>query len=261
MKMLKNIYQKYTYIISLTIFIAIFGLLFLFTYLFNQIIGSYIVVALIIIISIFIKKFKYFGFKTENLLKGLLYGLPIILGSIYTFLLSYFNVRNSRLITPWAYRTISFIFQMLSIGLLEEILCRGIILNILRNKLKNRKNGTLLAIIISSSLFGFAHLMNLVNSPPEILWGIISQIFYSMIIGMCYAIIYIKFNNIIVVIILHSLFNGIGLSPFIFLPINFWSIMGRMLMLHSKPIIALTDCILAIILLMYSIFLYKKWNK
>jgi membrane protease YdiL (CAAX protease family) len=260
MKILKNIYQKYTYIISLTVFIAIFGLLFLFTYLFNQIIGSYIVVALIIIISAFIKKFNYLGFRAGNLLKGLLYGLPIILGNIYTFILSYFNIRNSKLITPWAYRIISFIFQMLSIGLLEEILCRGIILNILRNKLKNRKNGTLLAIIISSLIFGFAHLMNLINR-PELLWGIISQIFYSIIIGICYAIIYIKFNNIIVVIILHSLFNGIGLSPFIFLQINFWLIPGEMLMLHSKPIIALADCILAIIVLIYSIFLYKKWNK
>jgi membrane protease YdiL (CAAX protease family) len=260
MEMLKNIYQKFTYIIGIIIFIAIFGLLFLFTYLFNQIIGSYIVVALIIIVSLFLKKFKYFGFKAENLLKGLLYSLPIILGGIYTFILSYFNVRNSRLITPHTFRVVSFIFQMLSIGLLEEVLCRGIILNMLRSKLKNRKNGTLLAIIISSLMFGFAHLINLINR-PELLWGIIAQIFYSTIMGMCSAIIYIKFNNILVVIIEHSIFDAMGLVPFIFLPINFWSLPGRMLILHSRPIIALTDCVLVIIILIYSIVLYKKWNK
>jgi membrane protease YdiL (CAAX protease family) len=260
MGILKNIYQKYTYIVLSIIVIIIVGLWTLFTYLSNQIIGSYIIVALIIIISIFLRKFKYFGFKAENLLKGLLYCLPMILGSIYTFILSYFNVKNSRLITPWAYRTLSFIFQMLSIGLFEEVLCRGIILNVLRSKLKSRKGGTLFAIIISSSIFGFAHLINLVNR-PEILWGVIAEMFYSAIMGMCSAIIYIKFKNIVVIIIEHTIFNGIGLAPFIFLPINFWSIPGRMLMLHSKPIIALTDCVLAIILLIYSIYLYKKWNK
>jgi membrane protease YdiL (CAAX protease family) len=153
MEWLKNIYQKCTYVILSIIVIIIVGLWILFIYLFNQIIGSYVIASLIILISVFLRRFKYFGFKAENLLKELLYGLPIILGSIYVLLFSYFSIRNSELITPWAYRIITFIFQMLSIGLFEEVLCRGIIFNILRNKLKNKKGGTLFAIIISSSIF------------------------------------------------------------------------------------------------------------
>jgi hypothetical protein len=85
--------------------------------------------------------------------------------------------------------------------------------------------------------------------------------FYAAIIGMYFAIIYLKFENIIAIIILHSLFDGIGLAPLIFLPINLWLIPEKVFLLHSKPMIALTDCILAILLLIYSIYLYKKWNK
>jgi membrane protease YdiL (CAAX protease family) len=99
--------------------------------------------------------------------------------------------------------------------------------------------------------------MNLVNR-TEFLWDVIPQLFYTTVIGICIAIIYIRFNNIIFAIILHSLFNGIGSSPFIFLRLNFWLIPEKMLMIHSKPIIALIDSILAII---YSMSLYKKWNK
>jgi membrane protease YdiL (CAAX protease family) len=146
---------------------------------------------------------------------------------------------------------------MLGIAIFEETFFRGILLNTILYRFNENKKGKYYAIIISSVLFGLAHLTNLINR-PFILRGIISQVVYAAITGVLYSVIYIKYKNILPIIIIHALFNLLSVFPFIFLRVNYWSITHRLLILHNKPLIALFDCILSIPCLIYAIYLFKK---
>jgi membrane protease YdiL (CAAX protease family) len=146
---------------------------------------------------------------------------------------------------------------MIGVAFFEEILFRGILINTILYRFSNDKRNIYYAIIISSTLFGLAHLSNLINR-PNILFGIISQVVYSTTTGILYSIIYIKYRNIWSVIIIHSLFNLASIFPFIFLRIKFWLIIPYFLNLHSRPWIALIDSILAIPCLIYTFYVFKK---
>jgi membrane protease YdiL (CAAX protease family) len=136
-------------------------------------------------------------------------------------------------------------------------LFRGILLNTIIYKFDKNKKGTRYAIIISSVLFGLSHLANLINR-PYILMGTISQVVYTTIIGILYSTVYIKYRNIWSVIIIHALFNLIGIFPLILLHINYWLIIGYFLNLHNTPLVALLDCIISIFCFIYVLYLSKK---
>lgn len=82
------------------------------------------------------------------------------------------------------------------IGFSEEIYFRGIIL---QNWLKNR--GKVPAIIVSATLFGVTHLMNILGGAD--LRATILQIFFALFYGIIMAIILIRTNSIWPCIILH----------------------------------------------------------
>jgi membrane protease YdiL (CAAX protease family) len=171
--------------------------------------------------------------------------------------LSIVYVRQYKLYIPGIFRIVSIISQVAGIAFFEEILFRGILINTILYRFGKRKKGIYYAIIISSVLFGLSHLSNLINR-PSILIGTISQVVYAAATGLLYSIVYIKYRNIWSVIIIHALFNLLSLFPFIFVRMNYWLIMPYLSNLHSRPLIALIDSILAIPCLIYALYLFKK---
>lgn len=101
---------------------------------------------------------------------------------------------------------ILFFFMCLGIGFVEEMLFRGLILNYLRKVLENKKYGIILAVILSSLIFGGCHLFNLISRPHMVV-STITQVIYASIIGAYFAVVYIKSGNILSPIILHTIFD------------------------------------------------------
>ena len=229
----------------------------LFSYLLNPIQGQYVAVAIILLGILLFGYLNKLGFRGKNILKSLQYASPILIGSSYSLILSIVFVKQYKLYFPGVYIIVSIIFQMIGVAFFEEILFRGILINTILYRFSKNKRSIYYAIIISSAVFGLAHLSNLINR-PSVLAGVISQVVYATTIGILYSIIYIKYRNIWSVIIIHSLFNLISVFPFIFLRMNYWLIIPFFLNFHSRPLIALVDSILAIPGLIYAFYLFRK---
>lgn len=105
-----------------------------------------------------------------------------------------------------------FAIECLSIGFLEEIVFRGIILVVLAQRLPQSKSRVFQAILIASALFGLVHLMNLFSgaSPMDTLM----QIGYSFLMGALWSVVYLATKNLLYPILLHATYNFFGLVLF-----------------------------------------------
>jgi len=95
------------------------------------------------------------------------------------------------------------------IGLSEELLVRGLILGILLLKWGNTRKGIYLSVIVSSVIFGIAHLGNFI-AMPSILLATLSQVLYAIFIGIFFAACVLRSKTIWPVIILHSTIDFFG---------------------------------------------------
>ena len=102
-----------------------------------------------------------------------------------------------------------FILMNFLIGLAEELLVRGVILGVLLLKWGNTKNGIMMCVIVSSVIFGGAHIGNFI-ADPDILVATLSQLIYATFIGMFFAALVIRSQTIWIAIILHGAIDFFG---------------------------------------------------
>ncbi|HPG42719.1 MAG TPA: CPBP family intramembrane metalloprotease [Acholeplasmataceae bacterium] len=161
--------------------------------------------------TIFIMVLYFLGyrdmFKFNQAGKSLLVMLPAFLISINNFPISAFLQGRTELNEP-VYRIFLFFIECLSIGFFEEILFRGILLFVLLDIFSNRKYGVLLAIVFSSLIFGSLHILNVFEGASMNV--IIEQIGYSFLMGMLWAVMYLKTKNVWLVMLLHATYNFFG---------------------------------------------------
>lgn len=94
-------------------------------------------------------------------------------------------------------------------GFKEEFTFRYIALwTLLTTKIKSDKNRILVAILISSGLFGLSHASNIMSGQSII--ETFLQIFAAFGIGMLFSVITLYTGNIWIVVILHSMLDLIG---------------------------------------------------
>jgi membrane protease YdiL (CAAX protease family) len=239
-----------------------------------------IVSAIILVIAVFSGHIGMFGFRKKNIIKGLGAGYPLfcigicslIASLLYInyigFLKPYANIKYAWYIDsqdglmrglmylgfqkPYFYYLGIYIIRLFGGALFEEVFMRGILLNIL---IKNCKKSKLFSITISACIFGILHLYNPVNGFEYLVFSI-SQVLYATILGFFLAVIYLKYNNIWSLIIMHFLFNCMGMVPFLV-----FSIIENFLKLHSIKIVAIGDVLIFIPILIYSLKLYKNMCK
>jgi len=164
---------------------------------------------LIGIISFLILKFFCpswnLGFKKKGLLKGLKkYGLVGFLAGIMSFVAFYIGLR------PFDYEPsiwkvlVEGIIYYIGLAIIEELYVRGLLLNIIEKLCANKKNKTMIAIIISSVIFGLGHIFGTLSQPLIV---IISNVIWTIGMGMYFGSIYKKTNNLWLPIILHFWIN------------------------------------------------------
>lgn len=104
--------------------------------------------------------------------------------------------------------TILYILCMLLVGLLEELIFRGLLFKaMLPGGLKS-------AFIVSSATFGIGHIVNLLNG-AELLPTLL-QICYAVAIGFLFTLIFYKGKSLWPCIITHGVFNSLsafGIDP------------------------------------------------
>ena len=90
----------------------------------------------------------------------------------------------------------------------EELLCRAfaLILLVRAFELKQSKRPYLYAILVSSLLFGLAHLANLISN-PDTLGAVLGQVLYAFFIGVGFAACYIITRSLLPLIIIHGAIN------------------------------------------------------
>lgn len=94
---------------------------------------------------------------------------------------------------------------LLSAGICEEFLCRGIMMNFIRSTfVKNDRRSLVMSMTLSSAIFGMIHLLNLTKGDVI---GTLGQVIYASGIGFYLAAVYARTNNLTFNAFLHFLFD------------------------------------------------------
>ena len=147
-----------------------------------------------------------------------------------------------------AYIIILFLTYLL-VGLFEEFLLRGIVLNILLDKYNNSKKNIWFAVVFSSLLFGVAHFMNL--STGASFFGVLMQVISATAMGIYLAAIYVRTGNIWYNALIHGLWDICASLSFIFIgnEMDYGEIISGYNIITLIP---------AVFYLMFSLFLLRK---
>lgn len=93
----------------------------------------------------------------------------------------------------------------LSIGLLEEYVWRGILLNMFLAAWGKKKNGIYCAVVVSSLGFGLCHYRNLLVG--QNFADTTKQVLYAICFGMFLAALFIQTNHLFIPVLVHGLCN------------------------------------------------------
>jgi uncharacterized protein len=171
----------------------------------------------IIVIIIMIGFHQKHILRFKNVGKSFLIVIPALIISINNFPIIAFLDGRATLTAP-VYQVYLFIIECVSVGFFEEIVFRGIILMLLLKKLEHHKNGVLLSILFSSAIFGLSHIVNFYSGLS--FGDTMLQIGYSFLVGMLWAVMFLKTRNIWLTMILHATFNFFGQVMFFLGDVN-----------------------------------------
>ena len=104
--------------------------------------------------------------------------------------------------------TALFVFRMLCVGFLEELLFRGFLFRALC------RSGKKSAVLISSLTFGAGHIVNLLNGAELV--PTLLQIVYAVAVGFLFVVLFLRSGSIVPCILTHSVLNALsvfGLEP------------------------------------------------
>ena len=101
-------------------------------------------------------------------------------------------------------RILTFMLNMILVGVAEELVFRGIIAQTLLERYGTARAGVWKACLVSGVLFGAAHLTNLLGSAP---FGVLMQCLFAASLGSLFAAIYFRTGNIWVTVFLHGMMD------------------------------------------------------
>lgn len=150
----------------------------------------------LIILTVSLKRVRYYGLAKVSNSKRFLYFLPLLL-IVSVNMWSGVNINNSP-------KEILFhILTMLNIGFIEELIFRGFLFKMME------KDNIKAATAVSSITFGIGHIVNLFNGAE--LMPTLLQICYAMSIGYLFVVIFVKSKSIVPCIIAHSVNNSLSI--------------------------------------------------
>lgn len=159
---------------------------------------------------------KNFGLNKENFFNGIILGGFLFIVTIINFLFLINDLSEYPIIVPSIYLIVIVSIEQVFIGIFEEFLFRGLILNTLLEKMKNNHlKSKIAAIVISSVLFGVVHFLNLFND-SNTLNDCFVDVCFATFIGIFLGALYLRTKNIWVVVFYHALVDLVSDLPVIF---------------------------------------------
>lgn len=168
----------------------------------DLVISEAVLAIMVLVVMLLFKNSYVFTQKKESLKTGLFYGLFYLIGSVL-FLL-FFGVLAGGFKSGLT--LVNLLLGCLLIGICEEFLCRGWLLNEFLERYGDTKKGVWYSIIISGIIFGLLHISN-IFSMGQAVSTTITQVISATATGILYGLIYYKTKNIWSVIILHGLWD------------------------------------------------------
>lgn len=175
---------------------------------FYMLITHIVTSALTILLMIKLSLFKDSGFQAKGFWKGFLFGTPFLVIGLLSAIFSNLGIHLNELSFNGFIAFLLFTLNMFMVGVGEEVLIRGLILNNMVQKWGSTRSGILKAVLLSSIIFGLFHLDNIFVIPPL---TILVQIINATSAGILFAAVYIRSKNIWSVIIIHALVDWIAL--------------------------------------------------
>lgn len=151
--------------------------------------------AMLIILTVSLKRVRYYGLAKVEAPKKFLYFLPLLL-IVSVNLWSGININNT------AGEIVFHILTMFNIGFIEEIIFRGFLFKMME------KDNAKAAIAVSSVTFGIGHIVNLFNGAQLV--PTLLQMCYAISIGYLFVVIFVKSKSIVPCIIAHSVNNSLS---------------------------------------------------
>jgi len=98
--------------------------------------------------------------------------------------------------------TVLYVFRMLCVGFLEELIFRGFLYKALC------RDGERKAAVISALTFGIGHIVNLLNGAELV--PTVLQIVYAVAIGFVFVALFVRSGSIVPCILTHGVLNALG---------------------------------------------------
>ena len=168
----------------------------------NLVISEAVLASLVLIVMLLFKNSYVFTQKQEKVTKGLYYGLFFLIASSFTFLI--YGLGSGAIFAGKP--VVNLLVGCFLVGVAEEFLCRGWLLNEFLERYGDTKKGVWFSIITSGVIFGLIHLGNIANAGQSVPTTI-TQVVNAAGIGIVFGTIYYKTKNIWSVIILHALWD------------------------------------------------------
>lgn len=149
------------------------------------------------------------GAKIFSSVENLLYLIPCLIIAVDNFpWYSYFQ-GNMRITRGGLMDYLLFSCYCLLTGIFEECIFRGMIFSIIASYFSNDKKGFLKTYVLSSVIFGAAHLLNVFVGAN--VGATLLQVAYSTLTGGLFAFAFIKTKNVMFAALTHAIYNFCGL--------------------------------------------------
>lgn len=195
---------------------------------------------------ILINMFNYSNNNKRITIKTLLLCLPFIIVALNNFPYASY-LQGTLVLDCKLYEFILYLVMCVLISTFEELIFRKLLFLSILKQTKTKKR-YLYSITLSSFIFAVLHLINLIGGAsflPTLL-----QVGYSFLIGMMLCLILLISNNIVLCIIIHSIYNILGLST------NYFST-GY----HVDGVTIIITACTSIFAFIWGIFLVKKYSQ
>ena len=159
---------------------------------------------------IYIMGDRRYLFLNRTTKKKLLWALPCLMVCLVNF--PWFGVFYGSVVIFNGIYIPLYIVYVFSIALVEELVFRGVLLNIVFQYTRRTRLPYVFAILISSAIFAAFHFFNLFTGAS--LEGVLLQVGYTFLIGCLFAVVQIKMGSVWYCVFLHALFNFGGMFTF-----------------------------------------------
>lgn len=147
------------------------------------------------------------GVQRDGFARGLLLGVPLVALGLLSGIVSNAGAMRGASFLGVS-KLLAFTAAMLFVGLAEEMIYRGLLLNLMLRKWGSDARGVWKAVFVSAAIFGGAHLTNLFFASAL---TVIVQAVNAAAGGVLFCAIYIKTKNLLAVIAVHALVDWLAL--------------------------------------------------